>query len=138
VNDTKTGLSLTPGTRYYFSVKAENGVALHGPVTSSNGQVSSGTTSSKSIRPVIPYPSPYRKSSSSPMKFKLNTTGDAQLKIYTISGKLIKKITADSGTNEVDWDCKNSIGGELAAGMYLYLITDYLGNNTSGKIVIMR
>ena len=35
---TKTGLSLTTGQTYYFSVKAINGVGLTGPATNSNGQ----------------------------------------------------------------------------------------------------
>ncbi len=43
---TKTGLSLTVGTTYYFSVKAVSGLGIVGPVTSSPGckVVSSGTT----------------------------------------------------------------------------------------------
>lgn len=35
---TATGLSLTSGTTYYFSVKSENGAGLFSNVTSSNGQ----------------------------------------------------------------------------------------------------
>ncbi len=35
---TKTGLSLTGGTTYYFSVEAENNVGRVGPATSSSGQ----------------------------------------------------------------------------------------------------
>ena len=35
---TKTGLSLTTGQTYYFSVKAINGVGLTGPAANSNGQ----------------------------------------------------------------------------------------------------
>ena len=35
---TKTGLSLTTGQTYYFSVKAQNGVGLWGSATNSNGQ----------------------------------------------------------------------------------------------------
>lgn len=36
---TKTGLPLTHGTTYYFSVKAENGAGLQSGVTSSDGQL---------------------------------------------------------------------------------------------------
>ena len=35
---TKTGLSLTNGQTYYFSVRAINGVGLTGPATNSGGQ----------------------------------------------------------------------------------------------------
>ena len=35
---TQTGLSLTSGQTYYFSVKAINGVGITGPATNSNGQ----------------------------------------------------------------------------------------------------
>jgi C1A family cysteine protease len=39
VSVTKTGLTLTPGQAYYFTVKAENWVGLQSAVTNSNGQI---------------------------------------------------------------------------------------------------
>ena len=41
---TKTGLSLTVGQTYYFSVKAVNGAGLTGSATNSNGQTVTDTT----------------------------------------------------------------------------------------------
>ena len=49
---TKTGLSLSAGTTYYFSVKAKNGVGLWSTVTTSDGIVARDATSGGGGMPV--------------------------------------------------------------------------------------
>ena len=60
-------------------------------------------------------------------------TQGSTLSIYTLSGKLVKSVT---GGGSLTWDAKNGWGGSVSQGMYLYVITDPLGNKTTGKVVI--
>ena len=56
---TKTGLSLTTGQTYYFSVKAINGVGLTGPAANSNGQTVGTDTTPPSAPPAVRDGGPY-------------------------------------------------------------------------------
>jgi hypothetical protein len=227
---TKTDLSLTIGTTYYFSVKAENGVELQSDSTSSDGQcvlgggpggdetppvvsdisavditntgatitwntnepatsrVQYGATAiygnstledsnlvtghSVNITDLIPgieyhyrviskdsssnekisidytfktpgneidakvYPSPYNPSKGNSMRFSIDGTSGGEVKIYTLSGKLVKKLVLGAGESEVDWDVLNEEGNGIAAGLYIYSITDGEGNKKTGKLAI--
>jgi hypothetical protein len=56
---TKTGLSLSTGQTYYFSVKAQNGVGMWGPATNSNGQTVGTDTTPPSAPPAVRDGGPY-------------------------------------------------------------------------------
>jgi hypothetical protein len=57
---------------------------------------------------------------------------DVNIKIYTVSGRLVKTITKGAATragltgtdyHEVEWDCRTDDGDMLANGVYFYRIT---------------
>ena len=50
---TRTGLSLTTGQTYYFSVKAISGTGITGPATNSNGQTVGTDTTTPSAPPAV-------------------------------------------------------------------------------------
>jgi hypothetical protein len=231
-NVTRPGLTLSIGTTYYFTVKAENGVLLQSNPTSSDGQcvlsggtgdgtppVISGvnevnitmtgvtitwdtdepatsqvkygatasygnntaedsnlvTSHSVNLTDLIPgveyhyrviskdssdnekisvdckfttqgedeidakvYPSPYNPSKGSSMRFSVDRTTGGEVKIYTISGKLVKTLLIQSGESEVNWDVLNEEGNSITAGLYIYTITDGEGNKKTGKIAITQ
>jgi hypothetical protein len=142
---TENGLSLSVGVMYYFTVKAVNGVGLESMPASSDGQcVVDGGTGNDT--PEIPgneidakvYPSPYSPSRGSSMRFSIDNTTGGEVKIYTISGRLVKKLLIQSGESEVDWNVLNEDGNSITTGLYIYSITDAEGNRKTGKVAIAQ
>lgn len=90
------------------------------------------------------YPVPYKPNDG------LSTTGDeasgitftnlsteAEIKIYTITGELVKKLIHKNGWNEEWYPVENEKGEKVVSGVYIY----YIENNKqykSGKLVIIR
>lgn len=90
------------------------------------------------------YPVPYKPNDG------LSTTGDetsgitftnlsteAEIKIYTITGELVKKLIHKDGWNEEWYPVENEKGKKVVSGVYIY----YIENNKqhkSGKLVIIR
>jgi hypothetical protein len=62
----------------------------------------------------------------------INTT----CKIYSLSGKLVKTLSENSG--EIDWDGKNERGNYVMPGLYIYVLKDNNGNKKIGKIAAMK
>ncbi len=66
------------------------------------------------------------------------------IKIYTVSGRLIRTITdssANRGNNETYWDGKDEIGVRCANGVYLYRVIAHTGDSKVekiGKLAILR
>ena len=66
------------------------------------------------------------------------------IKIYTVSGRLIRTITdasANRGNNETYWDGKDETGVRCANGVYLYRIIAHTDDNKVqkiGKLAILR
>jgi len=133
-NVTRTGLTLANGQKYYFSVKAQNGSLLYSNVTNSNGQtviVSAGSNPNF-------YPNPYKPSTAIPAKFKLKTPGGGEVNIYTISGRLIKKLPALPVADMISWDGTNEAAERVKPGIYIYTITQTSGDKTSGKLAVTK
>jgi hypothetical protein len=131
---TKTDLSLTVGVTYYFTVVAVNGVDLESNPTNSNGQVV--VKRSGDDIDVKAYPNPLVISEGDQITFSVSGATGGEVKIYTISGKLVKKLVLGAGESEVDWDVLNEEGNSIKAGLYLYTVTDGDGNKKTGKLVI--
>ncbi|OGS23528.1 MAG: hypothetical protein A2297_05490 [Elusimicrobia bacterium RIFOXYB2_FULL_48_7] len=129
---TKTGLTLTVGTTYYFSVKSENGVGLQSTATNSNGQYI--TAAAIPAGEVNAYPNPYSIASGKPVKFAFSGSNNGDVSIYTTSGRLVKKLSAAAA--EVSWDGANETGEKVKVGLYVYCITDGSGNKKTGKLLI--
>jgi hypothetical protein len=88
---TRSGLSLTIGITYYFTVKAENGVSLQSNSTSSDGQLvgtGGGTSPGEDEIDAKVYPNPYTPSEGNTMTFSVDGTPGGDVKIYTISGNI--------------------------------------------------
>lgn len=94
------------------------------------------------------YPSPFvLKSTEDKMNFKfvLGKTSNIEFHVYTIAGKLLKKISYgefgvgsyDGKDNILYWDGKDSNGNFVPSGVYIY---QFIGNGfkKTGKIAIVR
>ncbi|MCX5801080.1 MAG: type IX secretion system sortase PorU [Candidatus Eisenbacteria bacterium] len=76
------------------------------------------------LKEVINYPNPFKEETY--INFDLTADGMATIKIFTVSGTLIRKLCENSparrGNNQFKWDGKDAEGDEVANGIYLYKI----------------
>jgi hypothetical protein len=94
------------------------------------------TTLGKSGINVKVYPNPLVVSKGGQITFSVSGTTGGEIKIYTLSGKLVKELLVGAGASEVNWDVLNEDGNSITTGLYLYSITDSDGNSKTGKLVI--
>lgn len=67
-------------------------------------------------------------------------TAKVTIRIYTISGELVKSIVKDSGaSDEVSWaPVVNDRGQSLASGVYLYHVHSADGKTYIGKLMVIK
>jgi len=66
----------------------------------------------------------------------LDSATGGNIKIYTLSGKLVRNIPVGSGEADAIWNMTNESGNRINSGLYVYIIADNDGNKKTGKIVI--
>jgi flagellar hook assembly protein FlgD len=81
------------------------------------------------------WPGPFSFTKDTQITFTVNGTAGGEVKIYTISGKLVKELVIEAGESEVNWDVLNEDGNSITAGLYIYTVTDEQGNKKTGKLV---
>jgi hypothetical protein len=124
---------LIPGIEYHYRVISKD--------SSSNEKISIDckfTTPSEDKIDAKVYPSPYDPSEGNSMRFSVDRTTGGEVRIYTISGKLVKKLVIQSGESEVNWDVLNEEGNSITTGLYIYSIIDAEGNRRTGKLAITQ
>ncbi|MEL6820194.1 MAG: two-component regulator propeller domain-containing protein [Calditrichota bacterium] len=71
-----------------------------------------------------------------------NLATGSEVRIVTASGQLIRKLDrsnfAEIQGNSAIWDGRNEEGRLVASGVYLYLITNEQGQQTSGKFMVVQ
>ena len=86
---------------------------------------------------VLNYPNPF--TTNTQFQFLHNIGAgqlmEVQVRIFTVSGRLIKTIDADIvsdgiSVNGIEWDGRDDFGGELARGTYLYKVSVRPSNNS--------
>ncbi len=110
------------------------GSVTDGTVTVSASPSSQGSGSLWSPRV---YPSPWRSdlNGTIPITFD-QLTGNSTIKIFTVSGHLVRELSTDSGSTT--WDLANNSGSKVASGLYFYVIKNDQGQKSSGKFVIIK
>ncbi|NOX38156.1 MAG: type IX secretion system sortase PorU [Calditrichaeota bacterium] len=86
---------------------------------------------------VANYPNPFQEDTYFTFQFQSpNGSAEVTIKIYTITGRLIREITdvAYPGFNKIYWDGRDEVGDVLANGVYLYKIIVDDGDNRLEKI----
>ena len=82
------------------------------------------------------YPNPFNPSTK--IKYSIDSPEKISIKIYNVSGQLIKEINREhnqAGEYEVIWDGKNNFGQKVSSGAYFYQLT--AGNYTEAKKMIL-
>lgn len=72
---------------------------------------------------VVNYPNPFAENTH--FTFQLTREADVEIRIYTVSGRLIRKIRGvrgEAGYNQVWWNGRDEDGDRLANGVYIYKI----------------
>jgi hypothetical protein len=123
---------LIPGIEYHYRVISKD--------SSGNEKISidyAFKTSGNELDARV-YPSPYSPSKGNSMRFSIDGTGGGEVKIYTLSGKLVKKLLIGAGESDAIWDVLNEEGNSITTGLYIYSITDGEGNKKTGKLAITQ
>ncbi|OGS28068.1 MAG: hypothetical protein A2297_04495 [Elusimicrobia bacterium RIFOXYB2_FULL_48_7] len=126
---------LTAGTLYHYRVSGRD--ASDNPAGSADYTF---TTASAAINTSAnAYPNPVTLSSGLPAKFRIAGAGASggEVSIYTLSGRLVRKLTAGAGAADASWNLKNTDGEKIKVGLYVFKITDAGGTRT-GKIAIVK
>ncbi len=90
------------------------------------------------------YPNPVARETNFVFNIAASTKPhDCKIKIYTVSGKLIKEIFAplNIGYNQIAWDARDNDGDYIANGVYLYkmVVEDDIKTETAiQKLVILK
>jgi len=90
------------------------------------------------LNSVIAYPNPVRTSIGNDKVTFDNLTNNVNIKIFKINGAVVREIDATDTNGTVTWDLTNDSGEKLASGIYIYLISNELGQKTKSKIAIIR
>lgn len=70
------------------------------------------------------YPNPFNPTTN--IKFRMSDIGNVELKIYDISGRLVKTLLNENragGQYNVQWDGTNQFGNRVGSGIYFYKLT---------------
>ncbi len=60
------------------------------------------------------------------ISFSLDTEADVTLRVYDISGRLVRTLVErrmGAGVHAESWDGRSDTGGEVASGIYFYRLT---------------
>jgi hypothetical protein len=126
-----SGESLTPG-HYQIQVQATNATQSSNWSAPARISVVSGDSTHVKV-----YPNPWRKDKHAGKNVIFtNLPANCTIKVFTVSGHLVKDLGTASGTTA--WDLMNDGGDKVASGIYSYLIKDSEGNNVKGKFAVMR
>ena len=98
------------------------------------------------IRDIVNYPNPFSSNTHFTFQHNLSEPLNIKIKIYTITGRLIKKIERFNIVEKfvkIPWDGRDEDNGILANGTYLYklMVETINGNyheNVLGKMAIIR
>jgi len=85
--------------------------------------------------PVV-YPNPMRPSRNQNWVTFANVPANTRIRIYTISGELVREETADA-TGMAQWNAVNTSGENVASGVYIALI-EGAGDRKTLKVAIQR
>jgi len=95
---------------------------------------------------VFNYPNPFSSSTIFSIEHNQYESVDAEVKIYTVAGRLIQSLEQDNANNQIiniSWDGRDRDGDELANGIYLYKVIvktsdRRLTGEAYGKLSVLR
>ncbi len=125
---------ITP-TKKNYSFTPENSIYVN--LDSSEIQDFIGTKLfATDLSEVKVYPNPYKDEYGTDTITFTNLTENAEIRIYTVSGKLVAALEPELLTYE--WDLNNDAGNRVASGIYFCLITNEKGEKAIKKLAVIR
>ncbi|MCR4294508.1 MAG: T9SS type A sorting domain-containing protein, partial [Elusimicrobia bacterium] len=110
-----------------------------------------GTAFSPNLDSVQVYPVPFKPNGTNPDEGKPFTHGDAnsgiifanlasasEIKIYTLTGRLVSRLDSPTIAGTVRWDARNQDGRDVASGAYFAVITAPGQKSVVKKLVVIR
>lgn len=82
------------------------------------------------------YPVPFKPSAGHTHITFTALTRTAVIRIYTVSGELVRTLEKSNSRETLDWDVKNSRGQYLASGVYFYVVKG-AGKTATGKFMVI-
>lgn len=83
------------------------------------------------------YPVPFKPTLGHTKITFTNLTYSARIRIYTISGELVRTLDKNDSGKTLDWDVRNARASAVDSGVYLWLIESG-GRKKKGKLMIIR
>jgi hypothetical protein len=94
-------------------------------------------TPALSLADAYAFPNPFKPGAGHTQVTFTNLSAQCTIKIFTLTGDLVKTIPVTSGTGQATWDVKNDGGENVASGLYLYAIAN--SNEVKrGKLAVIR
>jgi len=98
------------------------------------------------LRDVVNYPNPFSSNTTFTFQHNISSLINAKIKIYTITGRMIKQIEENSITGKfvkINWDGRDDDGNQIANGTYLYKLAvesvdGQFKENVLGKLAVIR
>jgi hypothetical protein len=113
-------------------------IAMMGAVLLAGGVPYLGAVQQATLDSVIVYPNPFdARLSHTAMVFD-NLTAAARIRVFKINGELVYDTRVETIDGRNVWGVTNSHGAPLAAGVYVYLVTDDAGHKATGKIAVLK
>jgi len=94
---------------------------------------------SSALDRIVVFPNPFRSDLHSDNKIYFDfLTAGARVRIFDVSGELIRELTDNNDDGFVEWGLDTSSGKKVASGIYIYLATDASGNKKVGRLGVVR
>lgn len=88
---------------------------------------------------VIVFPNPLILSSENPeITFDKLPDDASVVRIFTLSGELVRVLSPERGARSVTWDGGNADRNMVGSGVYFYVATDARGRHVAGKFAVVR
>ena len=82
---------------------------------------------------IVAYPNPFSSSAHTNLVFWGNSVPYMKIRIFNLSGELVKVLEEKYGNNMVSWDGRNEQGNLVVTGIYIFTMGTF-----SGKIAIKK
>jgi hypothetical protein len=92
------------------------------------------------LRDLKPYPNPFAADGAHRMFINHQDLGGVfdELRVYTLTGRLVRKISWSQAINpNVGWDGRNGDGELVAGGVYLLVVSATDGSSATGKVAVL-
>jgi hypothetical protein len=83
------------------------------------------------------YPVPFKPSAGHTKITFTDLTRSARIRIYTISGELVRTLAKEDSGQTLTWDVRNARGSAVDSGVYLWFI-EGAAQKKKGKLMIIR